>query len=258
MTTPEAHAHSKLAALPPAIFVTGTDTMVGKTFISAMLCKGLNAGYWKPVQSGIIDGMDTSWVREITALDDEHFYPEAYRLNQPLSPHLAAALDGITIEMAEITLPRYKQNNLIVEGAGGVLVPLNPRHLMIDLIEHLALPVIVVASSRLGTINHTLLTVNALRDRRINVLGVVVNGPPNPRNADAIVQYGKVPVIAQVHQIAPATTSSITAAFHTFFGEWYGRYSDRSPTSFASKPVPDLAPVHTNENSRASVTSQKW
>src|SRR4051812_39586514 len=128
-----------------AIFVTGTDTGVGKTVVSALLCRALNAGYWKPVQSGTLEGTDRDTVARITKFPDTHFYRERYSLREPLSPHAAAEIDGVEIELSEIRLPSFTQGTLIVEGAGGVLVPLNRSSLMIDLMAQLKLPAIVVA-----------------------------------------------------------------------------------------------------------------
>lgn len=250
---------------PTVFFVTGTDTGVGKTFISAVLCKGLNAGYWKPIQSGNYDNSpmddgsecpdviqtDTDWVRANTGLPKEHFYPEAYRLSQPLSPHLAAALDRTDIQLSRITLPKFQQDRLIVEGAGGLLVPLNEKQLIIDMVEHLKLPVLLVSRSGLGTINHTLLSLAALRQRNIDIIGVVMNGVTNPENARAIEHYGRVPVIAQVPPIAPATTYSISAAFNAFFGERYEVNGNIDPDR-----LPDMASVHANEDCRTTVAGK--
>lgn len=181
-----------------AIFVTGTDTGVGKTVISALLCKALNAGYWKPIQSGAVEGTDAEFVASLTKLPSTHFYRESYCLREPLSPHAAAELEGEHIDFANIRLPQFTQDTLVVEGAGGVFVPLNRESLIIDLIAHLRLPALVVARSTLGTINHTLLTLHALRSRRIPVMGVILNGPRNEQNADAIRQYGATDVLAQI------------------------------------------------------------
>ncbi|OIQ87272.1 ATP-dependent dethiobiotin synthetase BioD [mine drainage metagenome] len=177
------------------VFVTGTDTDVGKTMVSAWLVRSWRADYWKPVQSGVSQGADAEVIRR--AWPEVHAHPSTYLLPEPLSPHEAAARDGVSIRLGAFTLPETERP-LVVEGAGGVLVPLNDHHLMTDLMKHLGLPVVVVARSGLGTINHTLLTLEALRNRRIGVAGVVLNGPPHPANRAAIEHFGKVAVIGEL------------------------------------------------------------
>lgn len=179
---------------PKSFFVTGTDTDVGKTYISAFLMQALDCDYWKPIQTGTCEGSDTEWIKQHTNFPAARFIPEAYRLIAPLSPHCAAELENTKIELAKIQLPQ--RNRLIVEGAGGVLVPINKKALMIDLIEALGLPVVIVARSSLGTINHTLLTINALKQRGIPLVGVICNGPPNPLNIKSIHYYGNTDVIS--------------------------------------------------------------
>ena len=185
--------------LPKTFFVTGTDTGVGKTFISALLMVGLAARYWKPIQTGANSETDTQWIQRITEFPSSQFFPETYCFQAPLSPHLAAAMENQSIEMPRIQKP--KAESLIIEGAGGVMVPLNTNHLMIDLIQQLQVPCLVVARSTLGTINHTLLTLEQLRSRRIPICGVILNGPKNTQNRQAIEQYGAVPVLAEIEPI---------------------------------------------------------
>src|SRR5262249_23631966 len=146
----------------------------------------------------------TQWVKAMTGLPDERFFKETYRLTQPLSPHASARIDGVHIDLNAFKLPLIENTPLIVEGAGGVLVPLNEDALVLDLIENLNLPVLVVARSTLGTINHTLLTLGALRSRKLDILGVVLNGPPNEGNKQAIEEYGKLPVIACIPPLGTA------------------------------------------------------
>lgn len=225
------------------IFVTGTDTNVGKTLVSALLCRALDAGYWKPVQSGTIDGTDRETVRELTGLPNNYFYSESYSLTQPLSPHAAAAIDGVNIVLSEIRLPDFKQKAVVVEGAGGVFVPLNESSFVIDLIQQLSLPTIVVARSGLGTINHSVLTLNALRAAGIEVLGVITNGEKNPGNKSAIEQYGKTKVLFHVDPISEVTTSSITKISEHLRNELYNH-------------LPYLASIHTNENVRYAASGE--
>ncbi|MEX2639474.1 MAG: dethiobiotin synthase [Balneolales bacterium] len=183
---------------PGRIFITGTDTSVGKTVVSAILTAGLQAAYWKPVQSGLEEDTDTTLVQRHTGLPGSHFFPEAYRLTRPLSPHLSSRMDGVHIRLDGIMLPDYKQKHLVIEGAGGVMVPLNDKHLMIDLIRNLESSVILVTRSGLGTINHTLLTLEKLQRMSIPVFGVVMNGKKNPGNKQAIEKYGNATVIAEI------------------------------------------------------------
>ena len=173
------------------VFITGTDTDIGKTLVCSWLCAHTGFDYFKPIQTGVSEGRDSDTVaRDAGVLT----HPEAYRYQAPVSPHWAAALEGETIELANIHLPR--SDKLVIEGAGGVMVPLNDRELMLDLIVQLQVPVIVVASSRLGTINHSLLSLQALRARGVEVLGVIVSGAPQPVSCAAIEQFGGYPILA--------------------------------------------------------------
>lgn len=177
------------------VFVTGTDTDVGKTMVSAWLVRSWRADYWKPIQSGTDDCWDAEVIRKVAP--QAHIHPSAYALKAPLSPHEAARLEGVTIRGEMFRLPPT-QRPLVVEGAGGALVPINDNEVMADVMVRLGLPVLVVARSGLGTINHTLLTLEALRHRGLTVAGVILNGPPNPANRRAIEQFGKIPVIAEL------------------------------------------------------------
>jgi dethiobiotin synthase len=186
------------------LFVTGTDTGVGKTVLSAaLMLRYPDACYWKPIQTGPDD--DTSEVRRLSG---GLVIDEGVRLPDPVSPHLAARLAGVTIE-----LPSRDSNGVvyIVEGAGGVLVPVNDSQTMIDLMARLGLSVIVAARSTLGTINHTLLTIEALRARSLKIAGVVMIGDRNADNRTAIEHYGKVAVIAEMPRFDPLTPESLRA-----------------------------------------------
>lgn len=200
---------------PKAFFVTGTDTDVGKTFVCAVLMAGLAAGYWKPVQSGIDEGSDTEWIKRVTGLPAPRFFPERWRLNAPLSPHAAAKRDGVRIALSDFSLPDFKpMPHLIVEGAGGLMVPINEEHFMLDLIRHLGLPVLLVARSTLGTINHTLLSLAQLERSGLDVFGVVLNGPKNAGNRRAIEHYGGSPVIAEIEPLKTIDPQCLAAAYH--------------------------------------------
>lgn len=174
-------------------FVTGTDTDVGKSLVSAILLLACNAHYWKPIQAG---SSDTAWIQQLTQLPDHCFMPSVYSLKAPLSPDQAASLENINIELDKIKLPETE--NLIVEGAGGVCVPINTHHSMLDIMKQLALPVIIVARGTLGTINHTLLTIKELEQQRINIKGVVFSGELNPDNQRAIEHWSGIPTLFHV------------------------------------------------------------
>ena len=201
------------------IFITGTDTGIGKTLVSAILLAGLKGKYWKPVQSGLEDITDTEWVKEKTGLNDTHFFAETYRLRQPLSPHASAEADGVSIELDNFKIPQTgDRETLIIEGAGGIMVPLNKKDLMIDLIKKCNVPALVVARSTLGTINHTLLSINQLRSYGINIAGIVLNGPGNSSNRDAIENFGNVKVIAEIEEIKEINPESLQSCFRKYFG----------------------------------------
>lgn len=177
-------------------FITGTDTNIGKTLVSAWLCLHSKYAYFKPIQTGSIEGTDSSAVQE---LSDTKIYKESYIFKHPSSPHMASKLENTLIDPKLIALPQ--EENIIVEGAGGIYVPINDRYLIIDLIKRLDIPVIIVCSPRLGTINHTLLTIQALRSRSIDICGVIISGEKNLENYKAIEYYGKVEILAELPYI---------------------------------------------------------
>jgi malonyl-CoA O-methyltransferase len=181
-----------------AFFVTGTDTGIGKTIVSACLTRRLGADYFKPVQTGIDDGDDdTATVASLAGLCQDRIHPPRYSFKAPLSPEAAAAREGACVALGDFALPETPRP-LIVEGAGGVLVPLGGGATMADLMAKFGLPVVLVARSTLGTINHTLLSLEALRSRGIAVAGVVMVGPPNAGNRSAIESHGQVRVLAEM------------------------------------------------------------
>ncbi|WPY00736.1 ATP-dependent dethiobiotin synthetase BioD [Candidatus Trichorickettsia mobilis] len=186
------------------IFLTGTDTNVGKTIIASWLCMHSRYNYWKPIQTGSIISRDTKVIQKLTSAT---IIKEAYLYRRPLSPHLAASLENEVININNIIVP--SNNNLIIEGAGGVLVPLNQKLLMIDLIKSLKVPVILVTRSGLGTINHTLLTIEVLRHRLIPILGVIVNGHENIENNKAIEYYGQIEILASFPQLKHVTSRKL-------------------------------------------------
>lgn len=188
--------------MPPAarLVIVGTDTDVGKTVVSALVVQGLGAHYWKPVQSGLDGPTDSDRVRSLINLPPERVLPEAYRLSAPVSPHWAAERDGVTIDPERLRLPDPEQLHgpLVVETAGGLLVPLRRDWLQIEQIARWRLPVLLVARSGLGTLNHTLLSLEALERRGIPVLGLVLNGPLHPDNPGTLAELGRVPVLLEL------------------------------------------------------------
>jgi dethiobiotin synthetase len=184
------------------LVVCGTDTDVGKTVVSALLVQGLEATYWKPVQSGMEGGGDTGRVQQLLGLPPERVWPEAYRLTAPVSPHWAAERDGVSIDPARLALPAG-DSPLVVETAGGLLVPLRRDWLQIEQVAVWGLPVLLVARSGLGTLNHTLLSLEALSRRSIPVLGLVLNGDPHPDNPRTLEALGGVPVLAELPPLDP-------------------------------------------------------
>lgn len=159
-------------------FITGIGTDVGKTVVSAILTHALQADYWKPVQCGF--PRDTDTVRSLVNNNHSLFYKEAYLLKAPVSPHQAAEMEDVSIDLDKIILPDTNSNTLIIEGAGGILVPLNNREFIIDLTEKFKSEIILVCNLYLGSINHTLLTIQELKRRGLRVKGIVFNGPDNP------------------------------------------------------------------------------
>lgn len=172
------------------IFITGIGTGVGKTVTSAIVTEHLKADYWKPIQSGDLENSDTITVKQLVSNDKTYFHPEVYKLTQPLSPHLSARLDGIEIDINTIKIPET-QNTLVIEGAGGLMVPLNQQFLIIDLIAQLQAEVILVSQHYLGSINHTLLSYELLKSKNIPVKGILFNGH-NPESEAYITQYTKL------------------------------------------------------------------
>ena len=193
-----------------ALVICGTDTDVGKTVVSALVVQGLGATYWKPVQSGLEGGGDSGRLQALLQLPTERLLPEAYRLQTPVSPHWAAELEGITIDPARLALPAVA-GALVVETAGGLLVPLRRDWLQIDQLAAWGLPVLLVARSGLGTLNHTLLSVEALRQRSIPLLGLVLNGPLHPDNPTTLAALAQAPVLAQLPPLEPLTASGLAA-----------------------------------------------
>ena len=199
---------------PLRLVVCGTDTDVGKTVVSALLVQGLGAHYWKPVQSGLEGGGDSARVRQLLDLPAGRRLPEAYRLTAPVSPHWAAERDGVRIDPERLSLPATA-GPLVVETAGGLLVPLRRDWLQIDQLRRWGLPVLLVARSGLGTLNHTLLSLEALRHRAIPVLGLVLNGPPHADNPRTLEELGGVPVLAELPPLPRLDAAALAAVWQS-------------------------------------------
>ena len=195
------------------IVVTGTDTDIGKTVFAAGLAAALGATYWKPVQAGLDEGSDGDTVRRLGVT---RVLPEAYRLVTPCSPHLAAAIDGVTIDPERLALPAV-DGPLVVEGAGGVLVPLAGELLYADMFARWGAPVVLVARTALGTINHSLLSIEALRRRGVPILGVAFVGEPVEDSEAIIARIGGVKRLGRLGRVAPLDAATLAQAFAAGF-----------------------------------------
>lgn len=201
-----------------AVVVTGTDTGIGKTVFAAGLAAFLGASYWKPVQAGLDGGTDSETVMRLGGLPADRILPEAWRLRTPASPHRAAEIDGTAIAPDRLAVPDGA-GPLVIEGAGGVLVPLTRRETFADVFARWRLPVVLCARTRLGTINHTLLSLEALRSRSIPVSGVVLIGAPEPETERTIAAMGRVRVLGRLPWIEPLDRDTLERSFRAAFGE---------------------------------------
>jgi dethiobiotin synthetase len=193
-------------------FITGTDTGIGKTVTAAAITLALQGYYWKPVQSGVADEMaDQEQVRLLSGLGDQHFFPSRYVLQASLSPDQAALREGVNIDLAEIMEQKKSISAapLIVEGAGGVCVPLNENVCMLDLIQQLGFPVIIVGRGTLGSINHALLTIAALKQREIVIQGMVFSGELNVDNQLAIEKWGGINTLFHLPRLGMMTPPAL-------------------------------------------------
>jgi dethiobiotin synthetase len=192
-------------------FVTGIGTDIGKTIVSAILTEKLTADYWKPIQSGDLANSDSLKVQNLISNQKSKIHSETYRLNHPLSPHLSAKMDGIEIDLNHLKLPQT-ENTLIVEGAGGLMVPINDSELILDLIKFLDISVIVVSQNYLGSINHTLLTINTLKHNGVDIKGIIFSGVANKASEELILNYTQVPCLGKVPLIAEINKGTIKEA----------------------------------------------
>jgi len=201
---------------PPRIIVAGTDTGIGKTVFAAALTAALGASYWKPVQAGLDGETDSQAVARLAGLGPDRILPEAWRLATPASPHRAAAIDGVVIDPARLVPPDIDRP-LVIEGAGGLLVPLTVDTVFADVFARWQCPVVLCARTALGTINHTLLSLEALRRRAIPVRGVAFIGDDHPDTQDVVARLGGVPVLGRLAPLDPLTPAALHAAFRAGF-----------------------------------------
>lgn len=191
-------------------FITGIGTEVGKTITSAVITQALKADYWKPVQAGELNHSDRMKVENLIDNNRSKFHPEAYRLNQPMSPHAAAERDGIKIDIASIKMP-HTDNHLVIEGAGGLLVPLNDNDTILNLIEILNCEVILVSRHYLGSINHTLMSIELLKQRNIRIKGILFNGKENKDTESIITKMSGIEVIGRIDELENLNKSVINS-----------------------------------------------
>lgn len=199
------------------IVVTGTDTGVGKTVFSAGLAGLLGANYWKPVQAGLEQEIDSECIRRLGGLSSDRIVPELYRLRTPASPHHSAEIDGVRIDTETLGLPDSGERQLVIEGAGELMVPLTARTLYIDIFERWQLPVVLCARTGLGTINHSLLSIEALRKRQIRILGIAFIGERNAETESAVCEIGRVRWLGRLPWLVPLTNDRLQAAFKDSF-----------------------------------------
>jgi dethiobiotin synthetase len=195
-----------------SIIVAGTDTDIGKTVFAAALTRALDGTYWKPVQAGLEGETDAQIVRRLSGLSEDRILPEAYRLTTAASPHLAAERDGVIIDVAALEPPRVARP-LVIEPAGGLAVPLTRSDLQIDVLARWRRPVILCASTRLGTINHSLLSIEALKRRAIPILGVAFIGDENADSQRTICDMGAVKHLGRLPRLEPLTPDALHRAF---------------------------------------------
>ncbi|MCK1402294.1 ATP-dependent dethiobiotin synthetase BioD [Bradyrhizobium sp. 4] len=201
----------------PRIVVTGTDTGIGKTVFAAGLAHLLGANYWKPVQAGLEGETDSEAAARLGGLSPDRVVPELYRLRTPASPHHSAEIDGVRMNVNSFHLPDSGERPLVIEGAGGLMVPLNRGTLYIDIFERWSLPVVLCASTELGTVNHSLLSIEALRKRHISIRGIAFIGERNPQSEGAICEIGRVRSLGRLPWIAPLTADTLQKIFKRSF-----------------------------------------
>ena len=200
-------------------FITGIGTNVGKTIVSAILTEALQADYWKPIQSGTIEGKDSETIRDLISNSKTNIHPESYLLKQPLSPHFAAKIDDINIELDKILLPKTTQD-LIIEGAGGIFVPINETHYVIDIAKKIECEIILVISNYLGCINHSLLSIDYLLRQHYKIKALVFNGTFENEVKSAITNYHKDLACLEIPTLEKLTKDNIQLIAETLRGKF--------------------------------------
>jgi dethiobiotin synthetase len=201
-------------------FVTAINTDSGKTLVSAILTQALQADYWKPIQSGV--ERDADKVRDLINNNHSLIFNESYWFQTPASPHYAAEVENVTIDLDKILIPGNKGNNLVIEGAGGVLVPLNDTHFVIDLAAKFNAEIILVSNNYLGSINHTLLTINEINRRGLSIKGIVFNGPRNESTEDFILKHSGLNCLLKINQEKEIDQFVVNKYAIELFNSWEG------------------------------------
>ncbi len=203
--------------MSPRIVVAGTDTEIGKTVFCAGLAALLGADYWKPIQAGLEGETDSQLVARLGGLSVDRILPERYSLKTPASPHQAAAIDGVRIAIDSLDVPDTGGRPLVIEGSGGLLVPLDDTTLYIDVFARWRLPVVLCARTALGTINHSLLSIEALRHRNLDIIGIAFIGDGIPESERVICEIGRVRRLGRLPRLSPLTPSALCTAFEASF-----------------------------------------
>ena len=190
------------------LIICGTDTDIGKTLISSFFVRGLSSFYWKPIQSGIESSTDSQTVEKLAKVSKEKIISEAYIFTKPVSPHWAAEIDKKKINLNNLDIPKIN-GSLIIETAGGLMVPITRNFLQIDQIKKWNIPVILVCKSSLGTLNHSLLSIEALKKRNINILGLVINGEKHLDNPKTLFEFSGLPIIAEFPYLENIETNTL-------------------------------------------------
>jgi dethiobiotin synthetase len=204
-----------------SVFVTGTDTNIGKTMLSALLVAALDGVYWKPIQTGAREGTDRQTVIKLAEIPEERTLPECYCFDPPVSPHLASEASGVRIDLERIRPPGDVGSPVIAEGAGGILVPINDSQLMLDVARHIGFPIVIASRTALGTINHTLLTVRALLCAKLPIKGVVMIGDRNRDNERSVEHFASVPIVGRIPWLDKINREALLQVFRAHFDTAY-------------------------------------
>jgi dethiobiotin synthetase len=199
------------------IVVTGTDTGIGKTVFAAGLASFLGAKYWKPIQAGLDGETDSRHVARLGRLSNDRIVPERYSLKTPASPHRAAEIDGVSIDTKSLHVPDTGKFPLVIEGAGGLMVPLSRSKLYVDIFARWQLPVVLCARTALGTINHSLLSIEALRNRGIDILGIAFVGDENVDTENSICRIGQIRRLGRLPWLSSLSADTLQTAFEGSF-----------------------------------------